>query len=220
VADIDINPHARNRMVLNAVAASRVTDSKLDDRRNRNEQERFVDRLITRAIEERADGISGPRLWAWLEMRSAIRGEHNNRAFEAIKPLLVDRADLARSTFDAAVAGYSPAVVFWRFGNTLREFLPFSFSAEPLRWLTSHLVEGISDAKKRDALYELAFSWVYGNSDNNAEIFERLYDLADAVHDLRPIRDRYRAEAIQSWQAEDRQRAAESLESVRDHALF
>jgi len=54
-------------------------------------------------------------------------------------------------------------------------------STEPLRWLTGRLVAGIDDPKKRDALYELAFSWVYGSPEENIDIFESLYHLADAT---------------------------------------
>ena len=199
-------------LVLDAVVAGREPDTKLKDARDRIENEHFIERLVIRAVDERADGVSGQRLWAWLEMRSAIRGDYNNRQFEGIKTLLTERPDLARAIFEAAVDGYSPTLLLWRFGNRLREYLPFSFSAEPLRWLTSRLAAGISDATKRDALYELAFSWVYGNSDDNIDIFELLYDLADAVPGLLPIRDKLLANEVQGWQAEDKQRAAKALE--------
>jgi hypothetical protein len=198
--------------VLDAVVAGSESASKLEQRRNRSERERFIERLIIRALDERADGVSGHRLWTWLEMRSAIRGDHDNRQFEHIKPLMAERPSLARATFDAAVAGYSPTLPVWRLSNRLREYLPTSFGAETLRWLTDSLVSGISDAKKRDALFELAFSWLYGSPDDSIEIFETLYDLADSIHDLRSIRDGFLAMPLQSWQAEDKQRAAAQLE--------
>lgn len=198
-------------LVLDAVAAGRESGAELEDRPNRSEYEHFIERLVVRALQERADGVSGPRVWAWLEMRSAIRGDYNSRQFEGIKPLLAERRELARAIFEAAVDGYTTALLLWRFGNRLREYLPFSLSAEPLRWLTGRLVAGIADAEKRDALYELAFSWVYGNPEENIDIFESLYHLTDVIPNLGPIRDKLLANALQRWQAEDKQRAAAEL---------
>jgi hypothetical protein len=206
-------------LVLDAVAAGREPGAKIKDGRNRIEYEHFIERLVVRALQERADGVSGQRVWAWLEMRSAIRSDYNNRQFEGIKPLLAERTDLARAIFEAAVDGYTPALLLWRFGNRLREYLPFSLSAEPLRWLAGRLVAGIADPKKRDALYELAFSWVYGSPEENIDIFESLYLLADAVPNLRSIRDNLLASAIQSWRTEDKQRAATELEKRRAGCL-
>jgi hypothetical protein len=198
-------------LVLDAVTAGRESEAKLKDGRNRSERTHFIERLIIRALEERADDVSGRRLWSWLEMRSAIRGDHSNRQFDGIKPVLAKRPELARSIFEAAVDDYTPTLNLWRLSNRLREHLPFSLSEEPLRWLTSRLMAGMSDVKKRDALYELAFSWMYGNPDANIDIFESLYALADATRDLQPVRDNLLASAIQSWQAEDKQRAAATL---------
>jgi hypothetical protein len=202
-------------LVLDAVAAGRKPGDNPKDGRDRIEYEHFIERLVIRALQERADGVSGQRVWAWLEMRSTIRGDYSNRQFEGIKPLLAERTELARAIFEAAVDGYTPALVPWRFGKSLRECLPFLVSAEPLRWLTGRLVAGIADPKKCEALYELAFSWVYGSPEQNLDIFEPLYYLAEALPNLRPIRDNHLANAIQSWQAEDKQRAAAELENRR-----
>jgi hypothetical protein len=202
-------------LVLDAVVAGREPGAKLKDRKNRHEFERFIERLVVRALQERADGVSGQRVWAWLEMRSALRGDDNSRKFEAIKPLLAERTELTRAIFEAAVDGYTPTLFLWRFGNRLREYLPFSFSSEPLRWLTGRLVAGIQDANKRNALYELALSWVYGNPEGNVDTFEALYLLADAAPDLLLIRNKLLANDIQGWQAEDKQRAAAELEKRR-----
>jgi hypothetical protein len=202
-------------LVLDAVVAGREPSAKLMDRRNCYEFERFIERLIVRALQERADGVSGQRVWAWLEMRSELRGDHNNRKFEAIKSLLAERTGLSRAIFEAAVDGYSPALRPWRFSNRLREYLPFSFSSEPLRWLTGRLIAGIQDPNKRNDFYELALSWVYGDPEGNVDIFESLYLLADAVPDLLLIRNKLLADNIQAWQAEDKQRAAAELEKRR-----
>ena len=202
-------------LVLDAVAAGRQPDATLTDRWNSIEYEHFIERLVVRALEERADGVSGQRVWAWLEMRSAIRGDDDNRQFAAIKPLLAERTELARAIFEAAVDGFTPAFPLWRFAKKLREYLPFSLSAEPLRWLTDRLVAGSAHPKPRDALYELALSWVYGNPEENIENFESLYHLADATPSLRPIRDHSLANAVQSWQAEDKRRVAAELEKQR-----
>lgn len=199
-------------LVLDTVVAGRETSPKQRGGRNLSEPERFTERLIVRAIQERADGVSGRRVWAWLNMRSAIRGDYDNRQFEGIKPLLAERTDLARAIFEAAVDEYAPPLLLWRFDRRLRDYLPFLFSVEPLRWLTGRLTAGIDDPKKRDALYELAFSWVYGSPEKNADIFESLYHLADAVPGLRPIRDNFLAYAIQAWQAADKKRTAAELE--------
>ena len=112
-------------------------------------------------------------------MLSAIRGNHHNRQFERIKKLLGNRPELARAIFEAAIDSFAPAFLHWRFSYRLRECLPFSLSAEPLRWLTDRLMAGIANSKKRDALYELAFSWVYPTPEENLRIFESLYHLAE-----------------------------------------
>jgi hypothetical protein len=201
-------------LVLDAVAAGREPAVTLTDRRNRIEHEHFIERLVVRALDERADGVSGQRVWAWLEMRSAIRGDDDNRQFAAIKPLLAEWTQLARAIFEAAVDGFTPAFPIWHFAKKLREYLPFSLSAEPLRWLTDRLVAGF-DPQRRDTLYELAFSWAYGSPEENIEIFESLYHLADATPSLQPIRDHSLANAVQSWQAQDKRRVAAELEKQR-----
>jgi hypothetical protein len=201
--------------VLDAVVAGREPDAKPKNSPNRIESEHFIERLVTRALDERSDGVSGQRLWMWLEMRSALQDNYNSHQFDGIKPRLAERPDLARAMFEAAVDTYSPTFPIWFFSNRLREYLPFSVSAEPLRWLVSLPIAGISDAAKRAALYELAFSWVYGNPDYNIDIFEFLYDLAAAVPGMVPIRDKLLANAVQGWQAEDKQRATKALEGRR-----
>jgi hypothetical protein len=78
---------------------------------------------------------------------------------------------------------------------------------------------GIFDPKKRDSLYELAFQWVYGSPEENIDIFESLYCLADAEPNLRSTRDKFLAYEIQDWQAKENQRAAAELEKRRTGRL-
>jgi hypothetical protein len=198
-------------LVLDAVASGHGPNAEKNGG-NRSEREHFIERLVIRALEERADGVSGQRLWAWLEMRSAIRGDHDNRRFGGIIPALAERPELARAVFEAAVEEFTPATHSWRFGDRLGECLPFSLSAEPLRWLTERLTTDIHETNKRNALYELALSWVYGNPEYNVDVFETLYLWAEAVPDLLLIRDKLIANEIQRWHAEDKQRAAAKLE--------
>jgi hypothetical protein len=197
-------------IVLDAVLTGR--DAALESERNRSEREHFIERLITRSLQENAEGVSGQRLWVWLEMRSAIRGDHNNRQFDGIKTLLSERPELARATFEAAVDGYAPEAPLWHFSSRLRQYLPYSFDAEPVRWLTSRLLAGIADDEKRRALYQLALSSIYGNPDENITIFETLYELAEIATDLQPIRSSLLISTIEGWQAGDKRRAAAELE--------
>jgi hypothetical protein len=199
-------------LVLDAMTAGRESGMMPEDKHNHFEHEHFIERLALRALQERAEGVSGQRLWTWLEVRAALRGDHNHREFESIKPLLAERPALARALFDAAIDSFTPTTLSWRFGNRLREYLPYSLSAEPLRWLIDRLLAGVQDAEKRNALYELAFLWVYASPEDNADIFEALCLLADALPDLRPIREKMLASQVQDWRAEDKQRAAEALE--------
>ncbi len=199
-------------IVLDAVSAGRVAKVKISNEQNRNEREHLIDRLVTRAIEEGAEGVSGRRLWAWLEMRTAIRGDHDNRQFDGIKLLLAERPDLAWATFEAAIDSYTTATLPWRFYRRLGQHFPYSLGTEPVHWLTNKLIGGVADAGKRQALYEMAPSWTYINPDGNISVFEALYDLANSTPDLQPTRNTLTANAIQGWQAEDKQRAAAELE--------
>src|SRR5258708_14998023 len=137
-------------LVMDAVAAGGEPDAALTGGWDSIEFEHFIERLVVRALEERAEGVSGQRIWAWLEMRSAIRGDHDNRQFDAIKPLLAERTGLAGAIFEAAVDDYTPALLPWHFVNRLREYLPFSLSAEPGRWLTARPVAGLSPPARED----------------------------------------------------------------------
>lgn len=109
-------------IVLDAVLAGRAANAKLGNERNRTEREHFIERLVARAIEEGAEGVSGRRLWAWLELRTAIRGNQGNRPFDGIKPLLAERPDLAQATFEAAIDSYAPETPPWRFYQALGQF--------------------------------------------------------------------------------------------------
>jgi hypothetical protein len=139
--------------VLDAVASGREPDATKNGN-NRAERERFIERLLIRAVEERSDGVSGQRMWVWLEMRSTIRGDHNNRRFDGIKPLLAERPELASAIFEAAIEDFKPATVLWRFRSRLSEYLPFPLSAHPLRLLSQRLMAGIQDRAKYNALYD------------------------------------------------------------------
>lgn len=180
--------------------------------RNRIEIEHFIQRLVIRTLEEAAEGISGARLWTWLQSRNAIRGEYYNREFEGIKPLFAERPLMAREVFDAAVDTLGTDSVSWRFSRALLDFLPYPLSGEPVRWLTDRLTIGFANSEIRNALYELAFQWAYGNPEDNIEVFESLFALADSTSSLRPTRDRMVAQEIESWRAKDHRREFKEVE--------
>ena len=198
--------------VLDAISAEGLLSaSKPEHARNRYEHENFIERLIIRLVEDRTLVISGERLRDWLQIRAALRDEYDHHEFRELKPLLAERTDLARSLFKSIVDGYVPGNI-WGLQQDLLGFLPFSLSAEPLRWLAERVSRNVDDGAKRRELYEIALAWAFGGAEENIALFEHLYYLADvADDDLGPVREVAVANQVQGWKAEDNRRATERM---------
>ena len=196
--------------VLDAIGAEGLSPAIMPEHRRRYEHEHFIERLIIRLVEDRTLVIPGDRLRDWIKIRNALRDEYDRDEFCGLKPLLAERTDLARSLFEAVVDSYVPGNV-WLLQKDLLGCLPFSLSAEPLRWLEERISRSVDDSAKRRELYEIALAWAFGGAEENIALFERLYYLADGVNDLNAIRGDAVANQVQGWKAEENRRTAERL---------
>ena len=197
--------------VFDAIENRHDSQSELGSKENHYEIEHFIERLLTRSIHEKVENISGAQLWSWLNLQFNIHGDHSSLSSSAIRQQLKNRPDLAKEVFEAAIDMYSGKTPAWRLSTGLREAMPLSLSAEPLRWLNDKISLGVEDPVKLAALYDLALSWTFAG-DDNVDIFESLYLLGETNNHLTPIRDRLLSSEVRSWQADDKLIATRATE--------
>jgi energy-coupling factor transporter ATP-binding protein EcfA2 len=175
-------------------------------RKNRRQLERFVERLIVRALEERSNDVTGSMLWRWLGIRTGMNASYDTSQIEDIRSALQHRSDLLGSLFQKALDEYQPDTPIWIFIRRITPWFPLQLNAEPLQWLVNRLIAAPDSREKQAAFYELAIG--LSVTQPNRATFERLFFLAEDDPKLASIRDRVLVSNVEEWQRDEARRRA------------
>ncbi len=198
-------PEDRVVPALDALRSTLHTES--SKKFGRREVPQFIDDLVVRVLSAPTEGITGARLYGWIDFRLSLRDDHSLQPLENIRNALKQSARLIRETFIAALSAYRATQPFWSLLRRLRAWLPVPLHDEPLQWLSDRITSGAYRGAKLAQLYEMALNLCFENPDASESTFEALYALADGLPQLLPVRAATLTAEIHPW----RQREAERL---------